>query len=141
MTSLFTTLIKDLKVSPASDGQIKVTVTLPSDLFLHYARLLESLAGFFQFANRKAKIAQLQSASSLEARAKEAQQNIDLYHARLVKAFDLYSSQGLDRKSAVKQIAADLRAKKHPWCSPDLVRMSLVAAGRGGRPGRPRKQS
>ena len=141
MTSLFTTLIKDLKVSPSDDGQIKVTVTLPSDLFLHYVRLLDSLAGFFQFANRKAKIAQLQSATSLEKRAIEAQRNIDQYHDRLVQAFDLYSFQGMDRKSAVKQIAADLRASKHPWCSPDLVRMSLVAAGRGGRPGRPRRQS
>jgi len=134
-------LVNGLKVSPADDGKINVTVTLPADLFIHYIRLLDSLSGFFQFVNRKAKIAQLQSASSLEARAKEAKKNIDQYQVKLVELFDLYSAQGLDRKSVVKQISSDLRANKHPWSSPELVRSSLVAAGRGGRPGRPRRQS
>ncbi len=62
------------------------------------------------------------------------------YYSRLVATFDLYTSQGFDRKAAIKQISADLRRENHPWSSPDLVRPSLVAAGRGGRPSRPRRQ-
>jgi riboflavin synthase len=41
------------------------------------------------------------------------------------------------RNEAIKQIADDLRTENHPWRAADLVRKTLVAAGRGGRSGRP----
>lgn len=141
MTSLSPFLRDKLKVTPADNNQIEVTVILSPDLFPHYVRLLESLSGFFQFVSRQAKFIQSRSESASQKYAEEAQERISEYRSYLVEAFDLYTSQGLDRKSAIKQIAADLRSEKHPWCSPELVRMSLVAAGRGGRSGRPRSQS
>ena len=50
-----------------------------------------------------------------------------------------YTSRGLDRPAAIKQISADLRKAKHYWSSIDLVRFALNAAGRPGRQGRPRR--
>lgn len=63
------------------------------------------------------------------------------YLKRIVKDYDCYLLQGLDRKEAIKQISSDLRSENHPWSFPDLVRSSLIEAGRPGRIGRPRKNS
>lgn len=141
MTSLSPFLRDTLKVSPTDSDLVEVTVTLPPDLFVHYIQLLESLSGFFHFVNRKSKYLQARSAAASHEYAEEAQRRITAYRSHLVKRFDHYTGQGLDRKSAVKQIAAELRAEKHPWCAPELVRSSLVAAGRGGKAGRPRRKS
>lgn len=140
MISLSSLLQDNLKVTPAENDQVEVTVTLPADLLVDYVRLLDSLTGFFKVVNRKAKYAMVRSEASSQKYAEEAQQRIAEYRSRLVELFDNYSAQGLDRKSAIKQIAALLRSENHPWCCPDLVRSNLVAAGRRGRSGRPRKK-
>jgi len=140
MTSLFQYLHDSLKVTPTNDDQLEVTVTLPTDHFLHYVRLLDSLTGFVHVINKHARLERLKDKEYAEYQAKEAERNLARYHERLAELFDHYTSQGLDRKATVKQISADLRKEKHPWSSPDLVRPSLVKAGRGGRPGRPRRQ-
>lgn len=140
MTSLFQYLQDTLKVNHLDDGQLEVTVTLPREHYHHYAQLLDSLTGFVQIINRESKLAKSRAAADSEIFAQEAKQNLERYYARLVEAYDLYLSQGLKRNAAIKQISADLRAEKHPWSSPDLVRPSLIEAGRGGQPGRPRRQ-
>ena len=141
MTSLFSYLHNSLKVTPLDNDQVQVTVTLPADSFLQYIRLLDSLTGFVKVANKHARLAKAKATFESEEAVAERKRYKDQYYSRLVESFDLYTSQGLDRKSAIKQIATDLRKENHPWCSPDQVRPSLVAAGRGGRSGRPRKQS
>jgi len=141
MTSLPPLLQDNLKVTPADNDQVDVTVTLPAELLADYVRLLESLAGFFKVVKRKAKYAQLRSKAASEEYAKECQERISRYYSLLVDLYDKHITSGLDRKAAIKQVAADLRREKHPWCCPDLVRSSLVAAGRRGRSGRPRRKA
>jgi len=131
-------LSDDLTVKCKDDGRVAVTVVLPPDLVADYCQFLEALSGFFRVVDRKV-IHQLtpiriNSPEEIE----ETNRRIDSYRSRLVVAFDGYISSGLDRESAVKRVAADLRAVSHPWCSVHVVRSELVACGRGGVPGRPR---
>ena len=49
MTSLFSFLRNDLKVTPLDDGnQVEVTLTLPADLVFLYLRFLDSMTGIVQ---------------------------------------------------------------------------------------------
>lgn len=129
-----------LTVEHLDDNQVSVTVVLPADLVRTYCLFLDSLAGFFRTTDRHCKIARAQA--RLESRCDldhEAQTRIDAYRARLVKAYDAYIANGLNRKAAIKQIAADLRAENHPWRTVDVIRTTLIAACRDGysrRPGR-----
>jgi hypothetical protein len=130
--------LKDfLTVTPAKDGRVAVTVLLPPDLVRDYCRFLESLASFFQTVNRKSTYADAEARSARLTPEQSAA--AAAYASRVVAAYDQYTAAGLDRKTAIRRIAADLRAAKHPWCSPDLVRSQLVTSGRSGRPGRPRR--
>ena len=141
MTSLLLHLHDSLKVTPLEDNQVQVTVTLQSDEFIHYVRLLDSLTGFLRVIKNKNRSAKTKAHYDSKEYAEETAKTKDQYYSRIVKLFDLYTSQGLNRSSAIKQIGADLRKEKHPWSSPDLVRFSLADAGRPGRVGRPRKTS
>lgn len=130
-----------LSVAPAADGLVAVTVLLPPDLVRDYCHFLESLANFFESADRRIKIERAHLSAETQATQKESgERRRAEYRARLVASFDAFTAQGLDHKEAVKRISADLRASKHPWSGFDLVRSELVAAGRGGgRGGRPRR--
>lgn len=130
--------LKDvLSVTPAKDGRVAVTVLLPPELVRDYCRFLESLASFFQTVKRQSSYATASARSAVLTPERSAA--VDAYAARVVAAYDSYTAAGLDRKTAIRRVAADLRAVKHPWCSPDLVRAQLVASGRSGRSGRPRR--
>lgn len=141
VTSLFSYLHSNLKVTPLEEDQVQVTVTLPSDHFQHFVKLLDSLSGFVQIVKRHTRQQRVNGETAADHQRQEAERNLARYHKRLVELFDQYTAQGLNRNAAIKQIGADLRAEKHPWSSPDLIRPSLTAAGRGGRSGRYRGQS
>ena len=140
MTSLLLHLHDSLKVTSLEDNQVQVTVTLQSDEFIHYVRLLDSLTGFLRVVNNKDRIAKHKKSDYSKHLEEQGRIAKEKYYNRIVESFDLYTSQGLNRNSAIKQISTDLRKENHQWSSPDLVRSSLINAGRGGRPGRPRKQ-
>lgn len=131
-------LTDKLKVVPAKNNQVKVTVTIPADYLFQYTQLLDSLSGFVSVLKNQQNLTRLNDSSTRKLREKEAKKNLDIYYKRLVKSYDHLISQGLDRNSAIKQICADLRASGHPWCSIDLVRPSLIKAGRSGNKGRSR---
>ena len=140
MTSLFSYLHRSLKVTHLEDDQVQVTVTLHSDDFIYYIRLLDSLTGFVRVVKNKTRYARNMAHYESEEAINERKQYKERYYSRIVASFDRYTSQGLDRTSAIKKISAELRKDNHPWSSPDQVRPSLVEAGRGGRPGRPRRK-
>lgn len=127
----------NLKVEPVDDGRVAVTVTLPPELVTDYCRFLETLSSFFRVVNRKALFASLDTRTSSEEFSAEAERAISDYRSRIVAYFDSYIESGLNRKDSVKRVAADLRAESHPWCAVHVVQSELVAAGRGGKPGRP----
>lgn len=130
-------LLDRLTVKPSQDGEFAITVVLPADLVREYCHLLESLAAFFYQVNRKCIISTAQLRATSQAINHAAELQASEYRARLVSSFDTYTAAGLDRKTAIKRIGADLRADNHPWRDIDLIRSELVAAGRGSRMGRP----
>ncbi len=141
MTSIESTLLDKLEVTPTDNNQVIISVTLPSDHIHHFITLLDSLTGFTRIIKRKERLAKLKASSYNEILDLQAKQFKQQYHSRIVRLFDQFISEGLNRTSAIKAIGAELRKDDHPWCSPDLVRYSLREAGRSGRIGRPRKQS
>lgn len=141
MTSHLFYLQDSLSVVPVGDDQVQVVVTLPVEYLTQYTRLLDSLTGFIDVLKREDKLSRLRLKSANWELSKQAKKNLDQYHQRLVTAYDLYTAKGLTRNAAIKQISADLRAEQHPWSSFDLVRPSLIKAGRSGRVGRPRGKS
>lgn len=140
MTSPLSYLSESVQVTPADDGNLKLTVTLPADHLEHFLHLLDSLTGFVRIISRKSRLQPIKSKQD-EIHRQQAQAAHAAYHSLIVPLFDQYTSQGLSRYEAIKRIGADLRRQNHPWSSPDLIRPALVAAGRGGRPGRPRRKS
>ena len=141
MTSHLSFLHDSVKINHLEDNQVEVSVVLPSELFLHFIRTLESLTGFAQYLETQSKFHRLKQSRQSKAFDEAARVAKENYYKRISTEFDRLSAQGLKRYEIIKLISADLRKENHPWSSPDLVRPSLVAAGRGGRPGRPRKQS
>ena len=140
MTSPFPFLQRNIKVTPLEDDQVQVTVTLPSSHFLHCVRLLDSLSGFVSVINNQIRVAKVKTDYQSQEFAEQCERNKQEYYHRIVTAYDRYTSQGLDRPAAIKQISADLRKEKHYWSSIDLVRFALNSAGRPGPQGRPRRQ-
>lgn len=141
MTSPLFFLQDKLNVVPVADDQVQVTVTLPADYLFQFTRLLDSLADFVGVLKRQDELSRSILNRQSQAVNTQAQHNLDQYRQRIVAAYDLYTAQGHNRNSAIKQISADLRADHHPWSSVDLVRPSLIEAGRAGRVGRPRGNS
>ena len=137
MTSLITSLHQSLEVTPLDNDQVQVSVILPSDLFNDYFQLLESLTGFVNAINLEKHKAKLKAAAD---NTQECHLHTKQHHQRIVKDYDGYMAQGLTRNEAIKLISADLRKDDHPWCSVDLVKISLNKVGRPARIGRPRRQ-
>ena len=139
MTSLFSYLHRSLKVTPTDNKEeLQVTVNLPADLVIHYVKVLDSLTGFARTINSKAKLASLKDPDFEKHLAVQGRIAKENYYKRIVEEYDLYTADGLTRYEVIKKISAGLRAENHQWSSPDLVRPSLVEAGRSGRPGRSR---
>lgn len=133
MTPLFSSLYDSLKVSPADNDHVEVTVILPDSIFRDYLNLFDAMTGFVRVTNRHTKLNRSRQSEVVSFLHQEAISTRDRYYDRIVKSYDLCIDQGLNRTKAIKQISTDLRKENHPWSSPDLVRSSLVAAGRPWR--------
>jgi hypothetical protein len=129
-----------LTVTALDDKQVSVSVILPADLLHSYCRFLDALQGFFRAADRQSSIARCEVRVNAPARVQQAEAYRAAYRKRLVTAYDAYTAQCLSRKDAMRRIVADLRAENHPWRFLEQVRSELVAAGRAGRSGRPRRR-
>ena len=141
MTSPFSYPENNLTVTPLDDQHVEVSITIQTDYLLDYIKLFDSLTSFVRLVKNKDRIERNRAKYNSKDHEEESHQLKEQYHSRLVNLFDEYTDEGYDRKTTVKRISATLRKENHPWSSPDLVRPSLVAAGRGGRVGRPRKTS
>ena len=65
MTSLFNDLQRHLKVTPLDSDQVKVAVTLPSDLVYLFLCFVDSLTVIVQTVNSKSRLARYQAAAAL----------------------------------------------------------------------------
>jgi len=141
MTSPFSYPENNLTVTPLDDQHVEVSITIQTDYLLDFIKLFDSLTHFVRLVKNKDRIERNRAKYNSKDHAEESHQFKKQYYSCLVNLFDEYTDEGYDRKTTVKRISATLRKENHPWSSPDLVRPSLVAAGRGGRVGRPRKTS
>lgn len=140
MTSPFSYLSESIRITPADNGKLEVSVTVPADHVDLILQLLDTLTGFVQIISRKSRLQKRISKQDDKKRRQQIEQVHADYYALIVPLFDQYTADGLNRYEAIKRIGADLRAKNHPWSSPDIIRPALREAGRGGRVGRPRRQ-
>lgn len=131
MTTLFST---KPTVTPLDDNRVMISFTIPAELLDDFTKLFDSLSGFIRIIQREKRLARLKRQSQSDLYSKQAEQTKLLYYQRIVKAYDKYTGQGLSRTAAIKQISILLRKEKHPWASTDLIRSSLIDAGRPGRP-------
>src|SRR6056297_2912045 len=65
MTSQFSFLHDNLKVTPLDGDQVKVTLVLPSDLVYLFLCFLDSLTVIVQTVNSKSRLARYQAAAAL----------------------------------------------------------------------------
>ncbi len=114
MTSLFHYLQDTLKVTPLDDDQVQVTVTLPTEHFLHFARILDSLCGLVASVNSRTRLAKFQAAAEALKFNEQCEANQQDYYRYIVERFDRYTAEGLNRNQAIKRIGADLREVNHP---------------------------
>lgn len=141
MKSSLRFLQDDLFITPLDDDRVRVTVVLPSEYVSQFVHLVDSLSGFVQVLSSKSNYERRQANQHNEALKEQAKHVKAEYHKLIAKLFDKYTAEGCNRTESIKRIGADLRAMNHPWRSPDLIRYSLPAAGRPGKPGRPRRKS
>ncbi|MDT8420734.1 MAG: hypothetical protein RQ754_09905 [Desulfuromonadales bacterium] len=118
---------------------LEITVTLPAEPFYQFVQLLESFSGFARIINRHARLARIKELRRDNAQKKQHEESLARYHTLLIVLYDKYTAQGLKRLDAIKRICKDLKAEDHPWASFDLVRPSLIEAGRPGQRGRQKK--
>jgi len=141
MTSPFSYPENNLTVTPLDNQHVEVSITIQTDYLLDYIKLFDQLTHFVRIVKNKDRIERNRAKYKSKESEAEAQQVKENYYSRLADLFDQFTVEGYDRKTTIKRISATLRKENHPWSSPDLVRPSLVAAGRGGRIGRSRGQS
>jgi len=136
MTSPFSYPENNLTVTPLDDQHVEVSITIQTDYLLDFIKLFDSLTHFVRLVKNKDRIERNRAKYNSKAHAEESHQLKQQYYVRLVNLFDQYTDQGYDRKTSIKKVSATLRKENHPWSSPDLVRPSLIAAGRGARSSR-----
>lgn len=141
MSSLLFSISRKPDITLLDDNRIRISFTIPAELLEDFSKLFDALSGFIRIIEREKRLARCKALSEAHSQSQQAEQVKQRYYDRIVTAYDRLTGQGLSRTSAIKRISADLRKENHPWASVDLVRSSLIAAGRPGRIGRPRRQS
>nr|WP_320116222.1 hypothetical protein [uncultured Desulfuromonas sp.] len=126
----------DLTITHVADGRVRVTVVLPSEYLSQFVHLVDSLSGFVQALNHQSRFEHSRAERDAQEFKERAQHVKAEYYRLIATLFDKYTDRGFNRTESIKRIGADLRAMKHPWSSPDLIRFSLPYAGRPGNCGR-----
>ncbi len=113
-------------VTPLDDDRVTVSFTIPAELLDDFSKLFDSLSGFIRIIQREKRLARLKRQSQSDIYSQQAEQNKLLYYQRIVKAYDEYTSQGLSRTAASKQISVLLCKEKPPWAFTDQIRSSII---------------
>lgn len=120
----------DYHVQAVDTRNICMSVVMPNEMLHSFSLLLESMGGFFRLANNKARSSSaVVKAHDLGEMAKR-EETINFYKKEVVELYDSFTSQGHDRKDALKLTNRALRAKEHPWSSTYIIEKVLRSAGR-----------
>ena len=130
----------DLRVSPARDGYVCVSVALPEGMTRAFVALLDSLHGLVRVVDNKSRASFAQARAVDLGEIEKTRQFSDSYKAEVCRVFDALTARGVDRREAVKLTNRAMKDAGHPWATFDLVQDTLRAAGRfrSARSGRPR---
>jgi hypothetical protein len=106
------------------------SVVMPEGMIGGFVSLLQSLHGFFRFAEMKERVSKCQEQAIDPGEIAERQEIHATFQKKVCEIFDALIGQGLERKEAVKRTGEALKAKNHPWANRDAVLHVLRAAGR-----------
>jgi hypothetical protein len=120
----------DFRVQRVQNGHVVLSIAMPEGLLRGFVPLLQSLHGFFRFADLKSRIAKFEEQPISPAEIEERRAVQDGFRNEVCATFDALIGQGLERKEAVKRTNQALKANNHPWASHATVTDILRAAGR-----------
>ncbi len=120
----------DVRVNSLRDGNVCLSVVIPETMTRGFVTFLESMLGLMKTADRQAIAAARESRpvdlEELENKEQFRNNFIDL----VCCTFETLIDQGVEKKEAIKQTNALLKAKNHPWANHETVRSILSAQGR-----------
>ena len=134
MTSAPSFLLDQLTVTPLEDGQVSVIVTRPPELFKHFCRFLDALAGYFHDALRLTQLPLSKIPATSQADDLDGNHTLAAFRDRFAYVSDLHTT--------IRFITADLSAERHPMrsvtgCRRILTRLVVAAVSRWKKNGRP----
>ena len=127
---LHNSCLLDYRVVALDAKHVGITYILPNELLNVFSVFLESIGGFFQVVNNKARAASSElkffDLDALEARNVK----VARFNEQVCSIFDELVFQGFDKKSAVKEVNSRLKLLGVTWASFYIVEKTLRAAGR-----------
>lgn len=120
----------DVKVTPARDGYVLLTVALPEGLTRGFVTFLDAMHGLMRCADQQAVKAKRAAAPLDLDKLEEAQQRTDAFKAEVCTRFDQLTNQGVTKAEAIKKVNTQFKAEGHPWAGHEVIRSILSKAGR-----------
>jgi hypothetical protein len=124
----------DFHVSGRGNGYVYLSFAMPEGMMRAFVSLLQSLHGFFRFAELKTRVAGIEAKALDPGEIEKRRLFREQFESEVCSLFDGFRSQGLDQKEAVKATNRALKAKNHPWANHETVSRVLRGAGRFRRP-------
>lgn len=117
-------------VQKINDGRVVLSIVMPDGMIQGFTSLLQSLHGFFRFAELKEKISKYEEKAFSPGEVEKRREHNLEFNREVCRIFDQLTDQGLERKEAVKRTNQALKAKNHPWATHEAVTTVLRSAGR-----------
>lgn len=125
----------DFHVQRVDKDQVVLSIAMPEGMVRGFVPLLQSLHGFFRFAELKLRIQKSEEAAIDPREIERRKESLAKFRKYVCQIYDGLISQGLERKEAVKRTNQALKAKKHPWANRSTIEDVLRAAGKFRRKG------
>jgi hypothetical protein len=120
----------DVRVNSMRDGNVCLSVVLPETMTRGFVTFLEAMLGLMKTADRQA-LAAVRESRPIDLEERQRVETFKENFNNLVcSTFETLIGQGIEKKEAIKQTNALLKAKKHPWANHETVRSILSAEGR-----------
>lgn len=120
----------DYRVQRVQGGYVVLSIAMPEGMIKAFVSLLQSLHGFFRFAELKERVSKYEEKAVSPAEVEKRRKNQTEFEQEVCRIFDELVGMGVDQKQAVKLTNQALKAQKHPWATHDTVTGVLRSAGR-----------
>lgn len=120
----------DVRVNSMRDGNVCLSVVMPETMTRGFVTFLEAMLGLMKTADRQA-IAAVRESRPIDLAERQRVETFQKnFTDQVCSTFEALIGQGIEKKEAIKQTNALLKAKKHPWANHETVRSILSAEGR-----------